>query len=85
MLLDQGLVREANPVMDQLMRLDIQLFINVKAAVTGGCLLLLVTYARARLFGVVTTAHCLYAIAGFYMLLVSYEILFGLAFGAFSF
>ena len=73
-LLEHGLATEVNPLMDSLLRTDVRLFVNLKTALTGGCMIMLVVYSQQRLFGKVRLEHCLYTIAALYMVLVGYEL-----------
>ena len=73
-LLEHGAATELNPLMAALLSTDVQLFGNLKTALTGSCLILLVIYSEARLLGKIRTAHSLYAIAGGYLLLIGYEL-----------
>jgi hypothetical protein len=72
-LLEQGLATEVNPLMDSLLRKDVQLFVNLKIALTGSCMIVLVLHSQKRLFGKIRLEHILYTLAGLYMMLVGYE------------
>jgi hypothetical protein len=72
-LLEQGLATEVNPLMDSLLRTDVRLFVNLKTALTGSCMIVLVLHSQKRLFGKIRLEHILYTIAGLYMMLVGYE------------
>lgn len=72
-LLERGLAVEANPLMAGLLRTDVRLFVYLKTALTGSCMILLVLYSQRRLLGKIRLEHSLYAIAGLYMVLVGYE------------
>ena len=79
-LLERGVATEVNPFMAALLNDDVRLFSNLKTALTGSCLILLVLYSEARLLGRIRTGHSLYAIAGCYMLLIGYELALFLSF-----
>ena len=73
-LVEHGVATEANPLMAGLLDADVRLFGNLKTALTGSCLILLVLYSEQRFLGRIRAAYSVYALAGFYTLLVGYEI-----------
>ena len=73
-LIEHGVATEANPLMAGLLDADVRLFGNLKTALTGSCLILLVLYSEERFLGRIRAAYSVYALAGFYTLLVGYEI-----------
>ena len=73
-LLDTGMIREANPIMRVLIEHDVQIFINLKTALTGAGLLLLVVASRARIFGRVRVRSVLKGVLGLYMALIAWEL-----------
>ena len=73
-LIETGIAREANPFMAALMERDIRLFVLLKNALTGSCIVLLVLYAQSPVLGRLRAGHCLYGIAAGYLGLVFYEI-----------
>lgn len=85
LLLREGLVYEANPLMGHLLHIDVQLFVNLKTAVTGAGLLFLVAFSRTQLFGRVAISHCLYALLTGYVALIAYEVTCAFLGGAFTF
>ena len=72
-LLDQGGV-ELNPGMRELIEIDIWLFFIFKYVVTAGCLFILVSYKKFRLYKNFSALHTLYGVLFVYVLLVIYEI-----------
>lgn len=73
-LLDTGMIREANPFMRVLIEHDVQVFINLKTALTGAGLLLLVVASHARVFGRIRVRAVLNVVLGMYMALIAYEL-----------
>ena len=73
-LLERGVATEANPFMASLLDTDVRLFVSLKTVLTGCCMTLLVLYSEVPVFGRFRTGHSLYALAGFYALLVGYEL-----------
>ena len=72
-LLQLGAV-EVNPFMAALIDTDTWLFIIVKTALTGMCLIFLVIHAHFRLFRLLRVSHLLQAILCLYLLLIGYEL-----------
>lgn len=72
-LLEQGGV-ELNPVMRELIETDIWVFFIFKYVVTAGCLFILVSYKKFRLYKNFSALHTLYGVLLIYFLLVIYEI-----------
>lgn len=72
-LLDSGVVHEANPFMRFLIDHDVQLFVNLKTALTGSGLLFMVVASRARL-GPFRVRSLLHAVLGVYLALIAYEL-----------
>jgi hypothetical protein len=73
-LLDTGLIREANPFMRVLIEHDVQVFINLKTALTAAGLLLLVAASHTRVFGRIRVRSVLHCVLGLYMALIGYEL-----------
>ena len=73
-LMRLGLVEEANPLMAPLIAHDLRLFVGVKVCMTAVCVVMLVVYARLRLFRSVPTARIGWYLCGGYALLVAYEL-----------
>lgn len=73
-LLDSGFVREANPFMKLLIEHDVQVFINLKTALTAAGLLLMVVAAQTRLLGRIRVRTILYCVLGIYVALIGYEL-----------
>ena len=71
-LLASGAV-EVNPFMAWLINTDIQLFVNVKVALTGVCIVLLVPHKHYRLFGLVSIDRVLRTLLAMYAVLTAYE------------
>jgi len=73
-LIEQGRAREANPLMGLLLSLDVDVFVNVKVAVTGAGLIALVAWSGLDMFGRVRLESALYVLALGYLGLVGYEL-----------
>lgn len=72
-LLETGAVREANPFMRFLIEHDVQVFVNLKTALTAGGLLFMVVASRARL-GPFRVGTLLNVVLGLYIALIGYEL-----------
>lgn len=72
-LLETGAVREANPFMDFLIRHDVQVFVNLKTALTASGLLFMVVASRAR-FGPIRVGTLLRGVLALYVMLIGYEL-----------
>lgn len=72
-LMQRGVVTEANPLMATLIGHDVRLFVGAKTLITAVGVVLLVVYARLRLFQRLTMESIGWYLAGFYTLLVGYE------------
>ncbi len=72
-LLQLGAI-EANPFMAFLLTVDVQLFVNIKLALTAGCLVLLVARGRLKLFGRIALSNVIWGLLVFHIALVLYEI-----------
>jgi hypothetical protein len=78
-LLESGFVREANPFMRVLIDQDVQMFVNLKTALTAAGLLLMVVASHARILGRVRVRTLLHGVLGLYIVLIGYElVLFGM-------
>lgn len=66
--------REVNPFMDALIRSDVGVFAAWKMFLTGGGLIVLVAFARLRVFGVVRVSHLLQAVFLGYCVLTWYHV-----------
>lgn len=73
LLLDRGAV-EVNLLMDSLILKDMQLFVNLKLALTGLCLVLLVVHKNFIIFRALKVSHLLYAFTFLYMMLNYYQL-----------
>ena len=73
-LLGRGLATEVNPFMASLLSTDVRLFVGLKTVLTGFCMTLLVLYSQVPMIGKFRAGHSLYALAGFYALLIGYEL-----------
>lgn len=73
-LLGTGLIREANPLMRFLIEHDVQIFVNLKTALTASGLLLMVVASHATIFGRLRVRTMLHAVLGLYVLLIGYEL-----------
>ena len=65
---------ELNPLMANLIRIDIQLFAAIKMGITALSLVLLVVLANCRFVGRVRVSHLVYGAFLAYLLLISYEL-----------
>lgn len=65
--------KELNPLMDALIRSDIQLFVIAKFALTGLGLLILVGYRNHIFIKFLKTQHILYSIFALYAALILYQ------------
>jgi hypothetical protein len=73
-LLESGIVREANPFMRLLIDHDVQVFINIKTALTATGLLLMVMASHARILGRIRVRTILHGLLGLYLALIGYEL-----------
>jgi len=73
-LLESGFVREANPFMRVLIDHDVQIFVNVKTALTAAGLLLMVVASHARILGRLRVRTLLHGVLGLYIVLIGYEL-----------
>jgi hypothetical protein len=73
MLLQRGAV-EINPVMDALIRRNVQTFLNVKIIWTCIAVVLLVLHKNFVLFNLLSAARVIYALFAVYAVLIGYEI-----------
>ncbi|MCH9673078.1 MAG: DUF5658 family protein [Gammaproteobacteria bacterium] len=75
-LIRRGIAVEGNPLLDWLLQTGgPQLFVNVKTACTGGCLVFLAAFAYERVFNGWRVKTLLYWLLGSYCVLIGYEIL----------
>lgn len=75
LLIHNGVATEANPLMEALMRYDIQIFVNLKLVITGGGLLFLVTLADAQLLRSIRVRNVMHALFALYGVIVFIELL----------
>jgi hypothetical protein len=73
-LLESGFVREANPFMRLLIDHDVQMFVNLKTALTAAGLLLMVVASHARILGRLRVRTLLHGVLGLYIALIGYEL-----------
>ena len=73
-LLDSGVAKEANLLMDFLLAESALLFVGVKALVTGVGLVCLAAYSSQRLFARLRVDRLIYALFVIYSLLIIYEL-----------
>lgn len=73
-LLQHDVVQEWNPLMRVLIEKDVQLFANVKTALTASALILLVPCHASRVLGRIRVRSIIDAMAVMYGVLVLYEI-----------
>ena len=74
-LLSTGAAREVNPLMRSLIRYDVQLFVNLKLALTAGGIVFMVPCADLRVLRIVRVRQILQCLFAIYLALVTYEIL----------
>lgn len=74
LLLENGNVVEANPLMAALIEKDNLLFFHVKYLLTTLSLILLVIYKNFSIFGAFTTKHVIFFIFGGFILLNTYQL-----------
>jgi len=73
-LVERG-AQEINPVMSFFLTLGAPVFLGVKYAVTGACLMVLLVHKNFYLFRtVISVKHVVLAILGVYMALIAYEV-----------
>ncbi|MGH8727465.1 MAG: DUF5658 family protein [Burkholderiales bacterium] len=73
MLLQRG-ATEMNPVMDALIRRNVQIFLNVKIVWTCVAVVFLLLHKNFVLFNLLSTARVIYALFAAYAVLIVYEI-----------
>jgi hypothetical protein len=73
-LLESGIVREANPLMRLLLEHDVQVFVNVKTAITCSAMLILVPAHHYRVMRRLHVRYILYALFVLYSALILYEL-----------
>lgn len=73
-LLRSGVIREANPFMRVLIEHDVQVFVNLKTAMTASGLMMMVVASQARIFGRLRVRTLLHAVLALYVLLIGYEL-----------
>jgi hypothetical protein len=73
-LLESGIVREANPLMRMLLEHDVQVFVNVKTAITASAVLVLVPAHHHRLLQRIEVRSILYGLLAVYCALILYEL-----------
>jgi len=74
MLIQAGVVEEANPFMRWLMEHDTQIFVNLKIVLTGAAVVFLVLCSNALVAGRIRGRKLLYAVLGLYLLVILYEV-----------
>ncbi|MCI0437306.1 MAG: DUF5658 family protein [Gemmatimonadetes bacterium] len=74
-ILATGLAHEANPFMRSLIHQDVQLFVNLKLAITAAGILFMVPCADVRVFRLVRVRRLLQVLVTMYAVLVTYEVL----------
>jgi hypothetical protein len=74
-LIEHGLVTEANPVMKTLLANGVGAFVAGKVALTGIGVVTLVAYSEMRFLGRFPLGQSLSWIAGFYAILIAYEVM----------
>jgi hypothetical protein len=73
MLLQRGAV-EVNPVMDALIRADVQNFLNVKIFWTAIAVVFLLLHQNFLIFNRLSTARVIYTLLAAYAILITYQI-----------
>ncbi len=73
-LMREGIVEEWNPLMAILIADDVQLFANLKTAITGAAVILMVACYHGTVLGRVPVRWIFKGIVGGYALLITYEI-----------
>ena len=74
-LLAAGAAREVNPFMRSLIRHDVQLFVNLKLALTASGIVFMVPCADLRFLRIVPVRRILQFLFAIYVALITYEIL----------
>ena len=72
-LLHRGAV-EVNPMMDALIRTNVQSFLNVKIVWTGIAVVFLLLHKNFLIFNRLSTARVIYALFAAYAILITYQI-----------
>jgi len=74
-LMDTGLVREWNPLLAFLIEQDVQLFANVKSALTKAGVFVLVVFVDRTIFRSIPVRSILHAIFVVYCLVITYHLI----------
>jgi hypothetical protein len=74
-LLQAGVIEEANPFMRWLIEHDTQIFINLKIVITGACVVFMVLCSNALVAGRIRGRRVMHGVLAVYVLVILYELL----------